>query len=137
MNRQCKPLILSLALAAALGAANPPAFAQTLEQTAAAFDRTAGNDPKRAANKMAEEFSGLVGSEAEALKLIAGLRNGTPVTLGDSAQAPTVAPTSGTGYGNVFISLALTQASLARTGTSSPTSQQLSLALNQVLAQRA
>lgn len=133
-----KPLILALAVAGALGSVQSVAFAQsdTLEQSAAAVERTASSAPKRAAEKMAKEFSGLAGSEDKALALIEGLRQGKPVRLDDNPQSTTVTPSSGTGYGNVFIILALSQASLTQSGNSSPTSEQLSSTINGVLAKR-
>lgn len=138
-SRLFKRGLVALAIVAALGAATGPARAQTggdpLEQRAGEIDRTTGKAPNRAASSMAKEFSGVVGSEADARKLVDGLRNGTPVTL-DGGQT-TVKPASGTGYGNVFISLALTQASLAESGNNSPTATQFSTTLNEVLAKRA
>lgn len=133
-----KPLILSLAVAGALGSVQSIAFAQTdtLEQSAAAVERTASSAPKRAAEKMATEFSGLAGSEDKALKLIEGLRQGKPVRLDDDAQSTTVTPSAGTGYGNVFIILALSQAALSQSGNTSPTSEQLSSTINGVLEKR-
>lgn len=133
-----KRLLCALSVAAALGAANGAALAQTagtLEQSATEIDRTASKAPSRAATNMAKEFSGVVGSEAEALKLVEGLRKGTAVTLEDSQT--TVTPSKGSGYGNVFISLALTQATLSQSGNTAPTSTQFSAALNEVLAKRA
>lgn len=137
MKPDLKPLMLSLALAFSLGGAYPLALAQTdtLEQSAAAVDRTASTAPKRAAEKMAKEFSGLAGSEENAQKLIDGLRQGTPVQLGDNPQTA-ISPSKGTGYGNVFIILALSQASLAQAGNTAPTSQQLSTTINSVLEKR-
>lgn len=138
MKPDFKQLILSLAVAFALGGTQAIAFAQTetLEQSAAAVDQTASASPKRAAEKMATEFSGLAGSEENALKLIDGLRKGTPVRLDDNPQSTTVTPSSGTGYGNVFIILALSQASLSQSGNTSPTSEQLSSTINGVLEKR-
>lgn len=133
-----KRLLCSLTVAAALGAAYGPAAAQTaetLEQNASEIDRTANKAPTRAAKNMASQFAEVVGSEAEAQKLIEGLRKGTPVTLENSQT--TVAPAKGSGYGNVFISLALTQATLSKSGNTAPTSTQFSAALNEVLAKRA
>lgn len=133
-----RQLILSLAVALAFGSVQSIAFAQaeTLEQSAAAVERTANTAPQRAAEKMATEFSGLAGSEDKALKLVEGLRRGTPVRLDDDPQATTVTPSSGTGYGNVFIILALSQAALTQSGNTSPTSEQLSSTINGVLEKR-
>lgn len=138
MQPEFKQLILSLAVAFALGSAHAVAFAQTdtLEQSAAAVDRTASTAPKRAAEKMAKEFSGLAGSEDNALKLIDGLRKGTPIRLDDNPQSTTITPSGGTGYGNVFIVLALSQAALTQSGNTSPTSEQLSTTINGVLEKR-
>lgn len=138
MKPDFKSLILSLAVAGALGSVQSVAFAQTdtLEQSAAAVERTASTAPKRAAAKMATEFSGLAGSEDKALKLIEGLRQGTPVRLDDNPQSTAITPSSGTGYGNVFIILALSQASLAQSGNTAPTSEQLSSTIIGVLEKR-
>lgn len=133
-----KRLFGALAVAAAFGAVNGSALgqpAETLEQNATEIDHTANKAPTRAARNMAKQFSGVVGSEAEALRLIEGLRQGSTVTLENSQT--TVTPSKGTGYGNVFISLALTQAALSQRGNVTPTGTQFSAALNEVLAKRA
>jgi hypothetical protein len=133
-----KPLILALAVTAALGGIPAASFAQTdtLEQSAAAVERTASTAPRRAAEQMAKEFAELAGSEENALKLIEGLRQGNPVRLDDDPQATTISPSSGTGYGNVFITLALSQAALTQSGNTAPTSEQLSSTISGVLEKR-
>lgn len=138
MKFRPQKLAAAIVVAAALSTAGG-AVAQTvnLDQTAGEIERTASSSPQRAATRMAVEFSALTGSEKEALELIEGLRRGTPVVLDDNSPTSTVVtPKSGTGYGNVFISLALAQASLSKSGIDSPNDAQLASALNAVLAKR-
>jgi hypothetical protein len=109
------------------------------------------------ATKIAASFGTLAGSDANTLKLVQALRDGTavklttttspintpttgPVTAPGSAPAPTTGtgttttttitpPTGKMGWGNVFISLALAKDSLARAGITNPTTAQLQAAL--------
>lgn len=130
---------VSALLIVALGGSTAVALAQSasndLNQAAASFDRTASAAPTRAAESIARDFSALAGSESAALALVQGLHNGTAVVLQpDVAATPqselvTVTPTSRMGYGNVFITLALAQASLDKAGITAPTSAELAAAL--------
>lgn len=129
MNKPFKHQAIALAIGALVAITTPVAQAQTsggtLEQSASTIDQTASTSPNRAASGIAKEFTPLVGSEADAQKLVDGLRNGTPMTVGGA----TIAPKGPTGYGNVFITLALAQSSLAAAGITSPTAEQLNAAL--------
>jgi len=91
-------------------------------------------------NKLIAEFDSLLGENANAA-VINGLRNGTSFTLtstappaspgGDPVITTTVInPTTGkTGYGNVFIMLALTKQQLGQVGISQPTPGEFEAAL--------
>lgn len=85
--------------------------------------------------KLSSEFSTFAGSTANSDALVAGLRNGTPITLSSTnAQGVTTSttftpPTGKMGYGNVFISLAVAKQDLANAGITQPTAQQLQTAL--------
>jgi hypothetical protein len=93
------------------------------------------------ATKIASSFGNLAGSDANTLKLVQALRNGTAVTLttstaGTGAGAPATTtnttltpPTGKMGWGNVFTSLALAKDVLARAGITDPTTAQLQAAL--------
>lgn len=94
------------------------------------------------AGKIASNFGDLAGSDKNALTLVNALRNGTNATLTYTTPAtkpggtPTTTtttydpPTGKMGWGNVKISLALAQDSLARAGITNPTAEQLQAALN-------
>ncbi|AYH45481.1 hypothetical protein [Azoarcus sp. DN11] len=130
---------LSALMIVALGGSTTVALAQSasndLNQAAVTFDRTASAAPTRAAESMAKDFSPLVGSQTDALALIQGLHTGTAVVLQPGSTATpesrpvTVTPTAPMGYGNVFITLALAQASLTQAGITKPTSAELAAAL--------
>lgn len=90
------------------------------------------------ATKIASSFGNLAGSDANTLKLVQALRNGTAVTLttttsgtgtGTTSTATITPPTGKMGWGNVFISLALAKDALARVGITNPTTAQLQAAL--------
>lgn len=136
MNARLKRHALAALLIAALGGSAGVTLAQTtagdINAAAATFDRTANHAPTRAAANMSQDFSTLVGSEADALNLIEGLRSGTTVMLPPETPATepvTITPSGPMGYGNVFITLALAQASLTQAGIADPTSAELAIAL--------
>ncbi len=86
-------------------------------------------------DRISSEFSGFAGSTANSDALVAGLRNGTAITLTTTdakgaTTSTTFTPSTGKmGYGNVFISLALAKQQLASLGITQPTAQQLQAAL--------
>ena len=87
---------------------------------------------------LVERYKQMAGSEKNAEALVAGLRDGSRITLGSGAGAIAVEPpTRKMGYGNVDNALALTEASLERQGITDPTPGQLKAALLGVLDQRA
>jgi hypothetical protein len=108
-----------------------------------ALDTTAKNRGQSlVAGKIASNFNNLAGSKENSLALVNALRNGTNATLtyktpattpGGTSTATTATydpPTGKLGWGNVKISLALAQDSLARAGIKNPTAEQLQAALN-------
>lgn len=137
MNSRIKRHVLAALLIAALGGSAGVTLAQTasgnINTAAASFDRTASRAPARAAESMSLEFSTLVGSEPDALNLIEGLHSGMPVSLASDipgTEPISITPSGPMGYGNVFITLALAQASLTKAGITDPTSAELAIALN-------
>jgi hypothetical protein len=128
--------------AAVLLALAPMAQAQAtssqLDAQATVLDQTAASRGQvLVAQKIASNFTGLAGSEENAVALVNALRTGDTVKLtysGAEGSTPTVTtvdpPTSKMGWGNVKISLALAQDALARAGITNPTGEQLQAALN-------
>ena len=107
------------------------------------LDTTAANRGQTlVAGKIASNFNNFAGSEKNSLALVNALRNGTdakltyttaPAKPGGTPTTTTVTydpPTGKMGWGNVKISLALAQDSLARAGITNPTAEQLQAALN-------
>ena len=130
-------LCATSAALAADTATSLPVSGQT-STTAGATTSTATGAPvsTKVQTKLATQFSSFAGSEANAQSLIAGLRNGEPVTLatpvsqGQTSPAVTIdTPTRPMGYGNVTISLALARQQLAIHGITQPTPQQIQAAL--------
>ena len=123
--------LLSVSILAAM---TPFAVAQTSGTTTGTVDTetqklntTAENHGQtQVATRIASDFTTLAGSKDNANALVRALRNGTPVTLGSTTFTP---PTGKMGWGNVFISLALAQSSLAQLGITKPTTAQLQAAL--------
>src|SRR4051812_5677384 len=119
---------LRIIVAATLIALSPAAFA--------------GDDGgAKPASKIASSFVALAGSKQNAVVLVNGLRNGTPVVLQDppsttgtgttSSSTTTITPATGhMGWGNVRIALALAEHTLAVNGITKPTPEQLNAALN-------
>ena len=131
----------------ALQAATPTTTTD-IDKQATQLNATAENKGQtQVATKIASSFTKLAGSQDNALKLVQALRNGTSVTLtsststsgaggtgtgtgtGGTTSTSFTPPTGKMGWGNVFISLALAQDSLARAGITSPTADQLKIAL--------
>lgn len=86
--------------------------------------------------RIISSFSVFAGSEANALSLVAGLRQGSEITLtvpanGGKPGAATrfTPPTRPMGYGNVRISLALAREQLAQLGVARPTPSQIKAVL--------
>lgn len=96
------------------------------------------------ATKLATRYSDFAGSDANALALVDGLRNGESVTLdttstvknADGTTSTVITPTTfqpathKMGYGNVNIALALAQDELTKAGVTDPTAAEIEAALN-------
>lgn len=96
------------------------------------------------ATRLATHYSDFAGSDANALALVDGLRNGSPVTLkttstvknADGTTSTVVTPTifqpatHKMGYGNINIALALAQDELTKAGITDPTAAEIEAALN-------
>lgn len=96
------------------------------------------------ATKLATRYSDFAGSDANALALVDGLRNGSPVTLETTSTVKNANGTTGTvvtpttfqpathrmGYGNVNIALSLAQDELTKAGITDPTAAEIETALN-------
>ena len=149
MKRTMKLLAGSILIAMA-----PLAFAQTAAdvdtQTTLLNSTAANRGQTQVATRIASDFTNLAGSTDNSLALVNALRNGTAVTLTQATTTTGTGTGSGTGsgtgtttttattftpptgkmgWGNVFISLALAQQSLAQLGVTQPTAAQLQAAL--------
>ncbi len=134
-----KPKLLTLKLLAvgslALLMVDIPSFAAgtttgTTGTTTGTASTSASSTPT---NKLVSQFSTFAGSTDNAKALVTGLRTGSSITLtssGTTGSSTTFTPpTKPMGFGNVNISLALAQASLAQQGITNPTPQQIQAAL--------
>jgi hypothetical protein len=107
------------ALAAALLAPGLPALAQT-------------------ADKLVAQYTALAGSEKNAESLVAGLRDGSRVTLTSGRTTASFdPPTQKMGYGSIDNALSLAEASLKKEGITDPTPEQLKRSVTGVLQMRA
>src|SRR5512132_1141402 len=117
----------------------------TLDTQVKVLDNTgASRGQTLVAGRIASNFGGFAGSDANALALTNALRTGTATTLtytttttganGKPVTTTTTStftpPTKPMGWGNVKISLALAQAQLQQLGITKPTAEQLQAALN-------
>lgn len=105
-------------------------FAACLAIAANAMAATPATD----ATRLASQYSEWAGGRSNADSLVAGLRNGAPVTLVTSGpdRAVSVAgftPTPSRSYGNVGSALANAQRSLGKIGITKPTAEQIQAAL--------
>lgn len=112
------------------------AYADSEVEKAPSGVHSSSHGSTRVQNRLAAGFGTFAGSNANASRLVAGLRNGTPVVLrtsGAPGQPPTKVafdpPTRPMGYGNVFISLALARQQLLNAGITRPTPDQIQTAL--------
>lgn len=127
MKIQLKRRLLPALFFAALGGTGL-VMAQTVEpdltSEAARFDSVAVAAPDAATRTMATNFTTLAGSEDNAAALVAGLREGSAITFDDGVAETadvTITPSAPMGYGNVFITLAVAQKTLADAGITEPT----------------
>ncbi len=105
-------------------------FAASLALATHAIAATAASDSAR----LASQYSEWAGGRSNADSLVAGLRNGAPITLvtNGANRAVSIAgftPTSSMSYANVGGALANAQRSLAKVGVTKPTAEQIQAAL--------
>ena len=113
----------SRALAASLAAA--------LTLAANAMAATA---PPTEASRLASQYSEWAGGKSNADALVAGLRNGAPITIVTNGADRSVSiagftPATSMSYGNVSTALLNAQRSLSRLGIARPTAEQMQAAL--------
>lgn len=90
--------------------------------------------PATEASRLTSEYSTWAGSRSNAEALVAGLRNGAPVTIVTNSADRSVSiagftPASSMSYGSVASALASAQHSLARLGIQKPNAEQIQAAL--------
>ena len=86
------------------------------------------------ASRLASQYSDWAGSRSNADSLVAGLRNGAPITIVTNSPDRSVSiagftPVSSMSYGGVSSALAGAQHSLARLGIRQPNAEQIQAAL--------
>jgi len=146
---QVRILVLSIVFIVVLGLSFSSGQGQAQTQTgasdsltteAARMDRMTGTlGDGKVVDKLSADFSSFLGADAKAV--VAGLRNGTPITLTTTTPGATpgstpttttttiTPPTGKMGFGNVFISLALAKQQLSQSGITQPTPAQLQAVL--------
>ena len=112
------------ALAASLAASLAFAAASAMAATA----------PQTDASRLSTQYSQWAGGQSNADALVAGLRNGSPVTLVTNGADRSVSiagftPTGPMSYGAVNSALSNAQRSLSRLGITNPTAEQIQAAL--------
>ena len=90
--------------------------------------------PATEASRLTSEYSEWAGSRSNAEALVAGLRNGAPVTIVTNSPDRSVSiagftPASSMSYGSIASALAGAQHSLARLGIRKPNAEQIQAAL--------
>ena len=90
--------------------------------------------PQTDASRLANQYSGWAGGQSNADALVAGLRNGAPVTLVTNGADRSVSiagftPTGPMSYGAVGNALNNAQRSLSRLGITHPSAEQIQAAL--------
>ena len=129
----------ALVLIALLGAGSLAAAADAKDAAAPATARDAVSESSGeplAQVRLVGEFSGFAGSKANARSLVAGLRQGTEITLtapgagGQPGTATRLVPaTRPMDYGNVRVALVLAREQLAQLGITQPTPGQIKAVL--------
>ncbi len=123
------------AASGAISAASGGAAASSAAGAAGAAAGRASIAEPVAASRLASEFAAFAGSRENALSLVRGLRDSTPVALTAGGQAAASSrlifspPTKPMGYGEVSRALSLTRSHLAAQGIINPTPAQLQMAL--------
>ena len=111
------------------------ALAATLAASLAlAGNAMAASAPATDATRISSQYSEWAGGRSNADALVAGLRNGAPITLVTNGANRSVSlagftPIASMSYGNVNTALANAQRSLARAGITKPTAEQIQAAL--------
>jgi hypothetical protein len=101
---------------------------------AIAGNATAANAPATDATRLSAQYSDWAGGRSNSDSLVAGLRNGAPVTLVTNGPNKAVSiagftPSGSMSYGGVASTLSGAQRSLARIGIDHPTAEQIQAAL--------
>ena len=101
---------------------------------ALAANAMAASAPATDATRISSHYSEWAGGRSNADSLVAGLRNGAPITLVTNGANRNVSiagftPTASMSYGNVSAALSSAQRSLARIGVTQPTAEQIQAAL--------
>ena len=113
-------------------------FRPIVASLAAAFvlagNATAATAPATDATRLSSQYSEWAGGRSNSDSLVAGLRNGTPVTLVTNGSNRTVSlagftPSGTMSYASVSSALSSAQRSLARVGIDKPSAEQIQAAL--------
>jgi hypothetical protein len=110
------------------------ALTVSLATALAATTAMAATAPVTEATRLTSQYSEWAGGKSNADALIAGLRNGSPVTIVTNGSDKSVSiagftPAASMSYGNVGTALSNAQRSLARIGITKPTADQIQAAL--------
>jgi hypothetical protein len=112
-----RPIVASLAIALAF-----------------AGNATAANAPATDSTRLSSQYSEWAGGRANSDSLVAGLRNGAPVTLVTNGPNKAVSiagftPSGSMSYGSVASALSTAQHNLAKIGIDKPSAEQIQAAL--------
>ncbi len=110
------------------------AIVASLAALAFAGNAPAANAPATEATRLSTQYSDWAGGRSNSDSLVAGLRNGAPITLVTNGpnRAVSIAgftPGASMSYGSVGAALAGAQRSLARIGVTRPSAEQIQAAL--------
>ncbi len=110
------------------------ALAVSLGTALIASNAIAATAPATEATRLTSQYSEWSGGKSNADALVAGLRNGAPITLVTNGADRSVSiagftPSAPMSYGKVSAALGNAQHSLARLGISKPTADQIQAAL--------
>lgn len=128
-------LLLTGALSAAPIAQAADSTETALNTQTQQMDSLASTQGGAVSGRISSDFSAFAGSTENSDALVAGLRNGSAITLTstDSQGAATsttfTPPTGKMGYGNVYTSLSLAKQQLAAAGITDPTPAEIEAAL--------
>ena len=101
---------------------------------AVAANAMAASAPASESTRLSSQYSEWAGGKANSDSLVAGLRNGTPVTVVTNGADRTVSiagftPSAPMSYGSASAALSSAQRSLARLGIAKPSADQIQAAL--------